>query len=111
MAANSEEIIRMLRQRKILASNAIQQLLQDHKDPIALLNLGPEIDFHRGVLSDEKFSQLNSLFENSSSQVSTPINNTAIQAPKLAPTDLGRVIAPISTPEPLDIHFRNNLPD
>ena len=110
MAATSEEIIRLLRQRKILASNSIQQLLQEHKDPIALLDLGPQIDFNRGVLSDEKFSLLNSLFENSST-ISSPSVNNAVNSTKSAPTDLGRVIAPISTPEPLDIHFRNNLPD
>ena len=107
MAATAEDIIRLLRQRKILASNAIQELLQTHSDPAALLDLGPQIDFHRGVLSEERLGLLQSLFDADKNQVSVPIKSNI----DTRPTDLGRVIAPISSPEPLDVHFRNNLPD
>ena len=107
MAATAEDIIRLLRQRKILASNSIQELLQNHSDPAALLDLGPEIDFHRGVLNEERLGLLQSLFDRGSKQTSNS-TKTNIETP---PSDLGRIIAPISNPEPIDIHFRNNLPD
>ena len=107
MAATAEDIIRLLRQRKILASNSIQELLLSHSDPAGLLDLGPKIDFHRGVLNEERFNLLQSLF-NGDKQQPDNLSKSIIEAP---PNDLGRVIAPISNPEPLDIHFRNNLPD
>ena len=105
MAATAEDIIRLLRQRKILASNSIQELLLGHSDPAGLLDLGPKIDFHRGVLNEERFNLLQSLF-NGDKQQPDNLSKSIIEAP---PNDLGRVIAPISNPEPLDIHFRNNL--
>ena len=92
MAATAEDIIRLLRQRKILASNAIQELLQTHSDPAALLDLGPQIDFHRGVLSEERLGLLQSLFDADKNQISVPTKSNI----DTRPTDLGRVIAPIS---------------
>ncbi|MAP59913.1 MAG: hypothetical protein CL978_06765, partial [Euryarchaeota archaeon] len=78
-----------------------------HSDPAGLLDLGPKIDFHRGVLNEERFNLLQSLF-NGDKQQPDNLSKSIIETP---PNDLGRVIAPISSPEPLDIHFRNNLPD
>ena len=50
---------------------------------------------------------LQSLFDRGSKQNS----NSTITNIETPPSDLGRIIAPISNPEPIDIHFRNNLPD
>ena len=51
MAATSEDIVNLLRQRRIIASSQIVDSLREHSDPAKLLDLGSQIDFHRGVLN------------------------------------------------------------
>ena len=109
MAAASEDIVKMLRQRRMIASGKVIDGLASHINPAELLNLAPKINFNRGFLTEEILGKLIDLYdqskpkENTAITTKTAINNTA--------TDLGRVIAPILPPEPLDIEFRNNLPD
>ena len=109
MAAASEDIVKMLRQRRMIASGKVIDGLASHINPAELLNLAPKINFDRGFLTEEILAKLIDLYdqskpkENTAITTKTAINNTA--------TDLGRVIAPILPPEPLDIEFRNNLPD
>ena len=109
MAAASEDIVKMLRQRRMIASGKVIDGLASHTNPAELLNLAPKVNFDRGFLTEEILAKLIDLYdqskpkENSAITTKTAINNTA--------TDLGRVIAPILPPEPLDIEFRNNLPD
>ena len=109
MAAASEDIVKMLRQRRMIASGKVIDGLASHINPAELLNLAPKINFDRGFLTEEILGKLIDLYdqskpkENTAITTKTAINNTA--------TDLGRVIAPILPPEPLDIEFRNNLPD
>ncbi len=110
MAGTSEEIFSLLRQRRIIASSDVVETLTNHENAEKLLDLGSKIDFTKGLLSQSTLKSLTDLYdtENFKSNISTssaPANNSE------APTDLGRVIAPISEPEPLDIQFRNNLPD
>ena len=109
MAAASEDIVKMLRQRRMIASGKVIDGLASHTNPAELLNLAPKVNFDRGFLTEEILAKLIDLYdqskpkENTAITTKTAINNTA--------TDLGRVIAPILPPEPLDIEFRNNLPD
>ena len=109
MAAASEDIVKMLRQRRMIASGKVIDGLASHTNPAELLNLAPKLNFDRGFLTEEILAKLIDLYdqskpkENTAITTKTAINNTA--------TDLGRVIAPILPPEPLDIEFRNNLPD
>ena len=109
MAAASEDIVKMLRQRRMIASGKVIDGLASHTNPAELLNLAPKLNFDKGFLTEEILAELIDLYdqskpkENSAITTKTAINNTA--------TDLGRVIAPILPPEPLDIEFRNNLPD
>ena len=109
MAAASEDIVKMLRQRRMIASGKVIDGLASHINPAELLNLAPKINFDKGFLTEEILGKLIDLYdqskpkENTAITTKTAINNTA--------TDLGRVIAPILPPEPLDIEFRNNLPD
>ena len=109
MAAASEDIVKMLRQHRMIASGKVIDGLASHTNPAELLNLAPKVNFDRGFLTEEILAKLIDLYdqskpkENSAITTKTAINNTA--------TDLGRVIAPILPPEPLDIEFRNNLPD
>ena len=109
MAAASEDIVKMLRQRRMIASGKVIDGLASHVNPAELLNLAPKLNFDKGFLTEEILAKLIELYdqskpkENTAITTKTGINNTA--------TDLGRVIAPILPPEPLDIEFRNNLPD
>ena len=109
MAAASEDIVKMLRQRRMIASGKVIDGLASHVSPAELLNLAPKVNFDKGFLTEEILAKLIELYdqskpkENTAITTKTAINNTA--------TDLGRVIAPILPPEPLDIEFRNNLPD
>ena len=109
MAAASEDIVKMLRQRRMIASGKVIDGLASHVNPAELLNLAPKVNFNKGFLTEEILAKLIELYdqskpkENTAITTKTAINNTA--------TDLGRVIAPILPPEPLDIEFRNNLPD
>ena len=109
MAAASEDIVKMLRQRRMIASGKVIDGLASHANPAELLNLAPKVNFDKGFLTEEILAKLIELYdqskpkENTAITTKTAINNTA--------TDLGRVIAPILPPEPLDIEFRNNLPD
>ena len=109
MAATSEDIVKMLRQRRMIASGKVIDGLASHTNPAELLNLAPKVNFDKGFLTEEILAKLIDLYdqskpkENTAITTKTAINNTA--------TDLGRVIAPILPPEPLDIEFRNNLPD
>ena len=110
MAATSEDIVKMLRQRRIIASGAIINSLVSHDDPSGLLDKGAKIDFHKGVLNDKIFAQLSEMYDNESSVPNLTSANEDIVATNPS-TDLGRVIAPIAAPELLDVKFRNNLPD
>ena len=109
MAAASEDIVKMLRQRRMIASGKVIDGLASHVNPAELLNLAPKVNFNKGFLTEEILAKLIELYdqskpkENNAPTSKAAINNTA--------TDLGRVIAPILPPEPLDIEFRNNLPD
>ena len=109
MAAASEDIVKMLRQRRMIASGKVVDGLASHVNPAELLNLAPKVNFDKGFLTEEILAKLIELYDQSKPKDNTAIttkiavNNTA--------TDLGRVIAPILPPEPLDIEFRNNLPD
>ena len=109
MAAASEDIVKMLRQRRMIASGKVIDGLASHVNPAELLNLAPKVNFDKGFLTEEILTKLIELYDqskpkdNNAITTKTAVNNTA--------TDLGRVIAPILPPEPLDIEFRNNLPD
>jgi len=109
MAATSDDIVNLLRQRRIIASGQMVEKLRIHSDPQKLLDMGAKIDFHRGVLTEAIFSQLSALYPSNGEVNNVTTTNKVVTSEPSA--DLGRVIAPIAAPEPLDLEFRNNLPD
>mgnify|MGYP001235564405 FL=1 len=109
MAATSDDIVNLLRQRRIIASGQMVEKLRIHSDPQKLLDMGAKIDFHRGLLTEAIFTQLSALYP-SSGQVNNVTSTHKVMTSEPS-ADLGRVIAPIAAPEPLDLEFRNNLPD
>jgi len=110
MAATFGDIVKMLRLRRIIASGQIITNLQRHPDPAKLLDMGAKINFTKGVLTQDILDQLIALVPENDSQKSKPTSEAKLPTTE-APADLGRVIAPIAAPEPLDLEFRNNLPD
>ena len=109
MAATSDDIVNLLRQRRIIASSQIVDSLSLHPDPAKLLDMGEKIDFHKGFLTQEILSQLTEFYD--SNNQDSNLSSTPKLTSSEPPGDLGRIIAPIAAPEPLDIEFRNNLPD
>ncbi|DAC59528.1 MAG TPA: DNA-directed DNA polymerase II small subunit [Candidatus Poseidoniaceae archaeon] len=109
MAAAAEDIIQMLRQRRMIASGKVIGNLVGQPNPAELLDLAPQANFDRGFLTEEILGQLIELYHKESTDRDSP--NTPKVATSNSSTGLGRVIAPILSPEPLDIEFRNNLPD
>ena len=109
MAATSDDIVNLLRQRRIIASGQMVEKLRIHSDPQKLLDMGAKIDFHRGLLTEAIFSQLTALYPSNGQVNNVTTTHKVVTSEPSA--DLGRVIAPIAAPEPLDLEFRNNLPD
>ena len=109
MAATSDDIVNLLRQRRIIASGQMVEKLRIHSDPQKLLDMGAKIDFHRGLLTEAIFTQLSALYSSNSQENNVTTTHKVMTSEPSA--DLGRVIAPIAAPEPLDLEFRNNLPD
>jgi len=109
MAATSDDIVNLLRQRRIIASGQMVEKLRIHSDPQKLLDMGAKIDFYRGLLTEAIFTQLSALYPSNGQENNVTTTHKIMTSEPSA--DLGRVIAPIAAPEPLDLEFRNNLPD
>ena len=109
MAATSDDIVNLLRQRRIIASGQMVEKLRIHSDPQKLLDMGAKIDFYRGLLTEAIFTQLSALYSSNGQENNVTTTHKVMTSEPSA--DLGRVIAPIAAPEPLDLEFRNNLPD
>ena len=109
MAATSDDIVNLLRQRRIIASGQMVEKLRIHSDPQKLLDMGAKIDFHRGLLTEAIFTQLSALYPSNGQENNVTTTHKIMTSEPSA--GLGRVIAPIAAPEPLDLEFRNNLPD
>ena len=109
MAATSDDIVNLLRQRRIIASGQMVEKLRIHSDPQKLLDMGAKVDFHRGLLTEAIFTQLSALYPSNGQENNVTTTHKIMTSEPSA--GLGRVIAPIAAPEPLDLEFRNNLPD
>ena len=109
MPATSEDIVKMLRQRRMIASGSIIKDLCNHHNPEKLLDLAPSVGFNKGFLTKEILDKMLNLLPQTNNETNAPKKNRANN--DSASADLGRIIAPIDAPEPLDMEFRNNLPD
>ena len=97
MAATWGEIFPHLMSAKLMATRGIKERLLAMDDPIQLLKMAEEIEIEGGMLTDEVLDKLITL------------KATKIAPPKVE--NFGRTIAPISQPEPVELEYRNNLPD
>ena len=117
MGAPWEEILPVLRQRGIVPTASVRQMLLETEDLVGVLNCAEAVGFDRGFLTVEILEDMLAVWRGMQrSATPSPTDTTKgstndAPANTTAATDLGRTIAPIKTPEPLDIRFRNNLPD
>ena len=120
MGAPWEEILPLLRQRSIVPTASVRQALLDVEDLVGVLDCAEAVGFERGFLTNEILEDMLAVWNGKQRMLATQ-NHTPTQSltsglientTKVAPSsDLGRTIAPIAEPEPLDIQFRKNLPD
>ena len=96
MAATSDDIVNLLRQRRIIASGQMVEKLRIHSDPQKLLDMGAKIDFHRGLLTEAIFTQLSALYPSNGQENNVTTTHKIMTSEPSA--DLGRVIAPIAAP-------------
>ena len=117
MGAPWEEILPVLRQRGIVPTASVRQQLLDLEDLSGVLDCAEAVAFERGFLTADILEDMVAVWRGKQRSKAekthspelphrpeVPVNNSVA-------TDLGRTIAPIHEPEPLDVRFRNNLPD
>ena len=117
MGAPWEEILPVLRQRGIVPTASVRQMLLETEDLVGVLNCAGSVGFDRGFLTVEILEDMLAVWRGMQRAATPSPTETTKGSTNDAPanttaaTDLGRTIAPIKPPEPLDIRFRNNLPD
>jgi hypothetical protein len=117
------EIAALLKQHKLLAMTSIKSQIMALDNPMEVIAAAGPLNYSSTVLND---TMLSAMINHVGSTMgdSTPSNQPApatVMAPppqsmsnevvSQTPTDLARTVAPIEEPKPLDIKFRNNLPD
>jgi len=100
MTAEWGSISQELMKRGILVTTGVKEKLLNLEHPLRVLDRGPEIGFSRGMLT---IDLLEKMMAATTSDV--PVEDEKLSQP------IGRTIAPIKEPEPVNIQFRNNLPD
>ena len=92
MAATSDDIVNLLRQRRIIASGQIVDSLRMHPDPAKLLDMGGKIDFHK-TLTQEIFSKLTELYPSSGQE--TNLTSTLKYPPLMHQATLAESLRPL----------------
>ena len=100
MTAEWGSISQELMKRGILVTTGVKDRLLNLEHPLLVLERGSEIGFTRGMLTLEILEQMIAL-----TTTEQPVEKEKLSQP------IGRTIAPIKEPEPVNIQFRNNLPD
>lgn len=118
MGAPWDEILPVLRAKGIVPTASVRQALMELEDLSSVLECAEAVGFERGFLTAEILEDMVAVWQGKqrmkASTKPTPkseIKENKQSSTSHAATDLGRTIAPIHEPEPLDIQFRNNLPD
>ena len=117
MGGQWPEIAARLKQLRLLAPRSIHDRLLSLDDPMGVLNGAIELNITGGMLTQER---LDVLLSHANGPVPAqpaavqpvPSHQPAVHAVEpMPPTDLGRTVAPMNEPEPVDVLLRNNLPD
>ena len=100
MTAGWGLISQELMKRGILVTTETKEKLLTLSNPIAVLEQGSEIGFQRGMLTIELLDEM----------IASTVPKQTNETEKIS-QPIGRTIAPIKEPEPVNIQYRNNLPD
>ena len=100
MTAEWGMISQELMKRGILVTTGVKERLLTLRNPFKVLDQGEKIGFERGMLSIDVLNELVDMAGNSASNEAEKIRQP-----------IGRTIAPVNEPEPVNIQYRNNLPD
>ena len=115
MGAPWDEILHVLRAKGIVPTASVRQMLLETEDLVGVLNCAEAVGFERGFLTVEILEDMLAVWRGMQRAATpSPTDTTKgstndATANTTAATDLGRTIAPIKSPEPLDLRFRNNL--
>lgn len=102
----------LLRNRGILPAASVRSKLLEHDDLQGVLDCAPLVGFTKGYLTHEILESMLEVWNEKNSNSQTKQKTQRMETQRKQPVaELGRTIAPIKAPEPLDIKFRNNLPD
>jgi DNA polymerase II small subunit len=112
MGATEEEMTGLLRTRGILPAASVRSRLLELEDLKGVLDCAAIVGFSKGYLTQEILESMLEVW-NGTKSARQPQQTPIVAKPVVKPpaAELGRTIAPIKAPEPLDIRFRNNLPD
>tara|TARA_B100001093_G_scaffold86870_2_gene78729 strand:- start:2647 stop:4254 length:1608 start_codon:yes stop_codon:yes gene_type:complete len=109
MGASAEEMNVLLRRYGLIPTASVRPRLLELDALEEILNCSVELNLKRGFLTGDMLDQMVAAWDQQSPSIQ---HNTSGTVPVSTPAaQLGRSIAPIAAPEPLDIQFRNNLPD
>ena len=100
MTAEWGVISQELMKRGILVTTGVKEILLTLDDPMKVLNQASNVGFERGMLSVDLLDKM--------IQEAMPKGPTDAEKPAVS---IGRTIAPIKEREPVQIQYRNNLPD
>ena len=99
------DIAALLRRQKLLAPQSLVPRLLGLDNPREVIQAANALNLSGGMLTSE---MLDSMVAHTSDQSTSPARASIVAQPA---EDLARTVAPILEPQPIDIQFRNNLPD
>ena len=103
------EIAELLKIQKLLPQRDLKQRLLELKHPEQVISAAQSLNYSKGFLTSEMLdAMIAHVGDDVSITTPTPIR---AQPDSKLPSDLARTVAPLIEPQPIDIQFRNNLPD
>ena len=99
------DIAALLRHQKLLAPQSLVPRLLGLDNPREVIQAANALNLSGGMLTSD---MLDSMVAHTSGQSSPSPRASIVSQPA---EDLARTVAPILEPQPIDIQFRNNLPD
>ena len=116
MGAPWEEILPVLRKRGIVPTASVRQDLIELDDLQSVLDCAEAVGFERGFLTAEILEDMMAVWRGKQRMMAASTSNAVVApttptkaVPAQVATDLGRTIAPINEPEPLDIRSPQQL--
>jgi len=111
-------IAALLRQQKLLAPQSLRERLLQLERPASVIAAAQSLNFSGGMLTSDMLDAMMAQAHDGPMKATPPSSPTPSQripptgtSAVQAPTDLGRTVAPLQAEQPLDVMFRNNLPD